>query len=87
MLWPSTSLLEQHYADLSSKPFFKDLVAYMSSGPVVAMVFEGVNSVALSRKIIGETRPSESLSGSIRGDFCIEVGRNVIHGSDSPSNA
>eukprot|EP00775_Hariotina_reticulata_P007882 gene7882-8078_t len=81
------SLAEKHYADLSSKPFFPALVDYICSGPVVAMVWEGKNVVATGRKMIGATNPQASEPGTIRGDFCIEVGRNVIHGSDSVENA
>lgn len=87
MLWPSKQLLEEHYKDLATKPFFGDLVQYMSSGPVVAMVWEGANAVSFCRKVIGETRPLESPLGTIRGDLCLEVGRNVVHGSDSVETA
>eukprot|EP00744_Colponema_vietnamica_P000275 GILI01000491.1.p2 GENE.GILI01000491.1~~GILI01000491.1.p2 ORF type:complete len:163 (+),score=63.40 GILI01000491.1:40-489(+) len=86
-LQPTRELLEQHYADLSSKPFFGGLITYMLSGPVVAMVWEGRNVVASGRKMLGETRPAESTPGSIRGDFCVDVGRNIIHGSDSVASA
>ncbi|KIZ07861.1 nucleoside-diphosphate kinase [Monoraphidium neglectum] len=78
---------EKHYADLSSKPFFPALVDYIISGPVVAMVWEGKGVVATGRKIIGATNPLASEPGTIRGDFAIEVGRNVIHGSDTVENA
>ena len=78
---------EKHYADLSSKPFFAGLVAYMCSGPVVCMVWEGKDVVKTGRKIIGATNPLASEPGSLRGDFCIEVGRNVIHGSDAVESA
>lgn len=81
------ALAEKHYADLSSKPFFPALVDYIISGPVVAMVWEGKNAVATGRTMIGATNPQASAPGTIRGDFCIEVGRNVIHGSDSVENA
>ncbi|GAB2224316.1 hypothetical protein Droror1_Dr00005069 [Drosera rotundifolia] len=81
------SFAEQHYADLSSKPFFNGLVEYIVSGPVVAMVWEGKNVVRTGRKIIGETNPAESAPGTIRGDFAVEIGRNVIHGSDSVESA
>ena len=87
MVTPSKEHLEQHYADLSSKPFFPSLVAYMASGPVVAMVWEGVNVVLEGRKMLGATKPSESALGTIRGDFCVEVGRNVCHGSDAVESA
>jgi len=80
-------LLEQHYADLAERPFFPGLVKYMSSGPVIAMVWQGTNVVKTGRKMLGETNPADSLPGTIRGDFCIEVGRNIIHGSDSVESA
>jgi len=79
--------LAQHYADLSERPFFAGLVKYMASGPVVAMVWQGQNVVKTGRKMLGETNPAESLPGTIRGDFCIEVGRNIMHGSDSVESA
>jgi len=72
-----------HYADLSSKPFFGSLVDFITSGPVVAMVWEGKGVVKTGRTIIGETNPAASLPGSIRGDYCVDIGRNIIHGSDS----
>ncbi|GMH21634.1 hypothetical protein Nepgr_023476 [Nepenthes gracilis] len=78
---------EKHYADLSAKPFFNGLVEYIISDPVVAMVWEGKNVVATGRKIIGATNPAESAPGTIRGDLAVEVGRNVIHGSDSVESA
>ncbi|KAK2988923.1 hypothetical protein RJ640_026191 [Escallonia rubra] len=78
---------EKHYEDLSSKPFFNKLVEYIISGPVVAMVWEGKNVVVTGRKIIGATNPSDSAPGTIRGDFAVEIGRNVIHGSDSVESA
>ncbi|CAK9188045.1 unnamed protein product [Ilex paraguariensis] len=78
---------EKHYEDLSAKPFFDGLVEYIISGAVVAMVWEGKNVVATGRKIIGATNPSLSDPGTIRGDFAVEIGRNVIHGSDSVENA
>ena len=79
--------LEKHYADLSKKPFFAGLVEYMGSGPIVAMVWEGQGAVATGRKMLGETKPSESAPGTIRGDFCIDIGRNICHGSDSVESA
>ncbi|TYZ63444.1 hypothetical protein PybrP1_007303 [[Pythium] brassicae (nom. inval.)] len=84
---PSREHLEQHYADLAGRPFFPGLINYMSSGPVTAMVWEGTNVVAEGRKMLGATKPSESALGTIRGDFCVEVGRNVCHGSDSVESA
>ncbi|KAF4073513.1 hypothetical protein AMELA_G00244060 [Ameiurus melas] len=80
-------LLKQHYIDLKDRPFYHGLVKYMSSGPVVAMVWEGLNVVKTGRVMLGETNPADSKPGTIRGDFCIEVGRNIIHGSDSVESA
>eukprot|EP00331_Platyophrya_macrostoma_P015917 CAMPEP_0176475106 /NCGR_PEP_ID=MMETSP0127-20121128/43416_1 /TAXON_ID=938130 /ORGANISM="Platyophrya macrostoma, Strain WH" /LENGTH=145 /DNA_ID=CAMNT_0017870653 /DNA_START=57 /DNA_END=494 /DNA_ORIENTATION=+ len=84
---PTKELLEEHYADLKEKPFFKGLIEYMLSGPVVAIVWEGTGVVATGRKILGETNPLASAPGTIRGDFAIDVGRNVCHGSDSVETA
>ena len=78
---------EKHYADLKEKPFFKGLVEYVISGPVVAMVWQGKDIVKGGRTLIGATNPANSAPGTIRGDFCIETGRNVIHGSDTVENA
>lgn len=86
-VWASEDHLKQHYADLSSKPFFPGLVKYMSSGPVVPMVWEGLNVVKTGRVMLGETNPKDSAPGTIRGDFCIQVGRNIVHGSDSVESA
>ncbi|EKX49482.1 hypothetical protein GUITHDRAFT_93413, partial [Guillardia theta CCMP2712] len=83
----SEDLLKEHYADLSSKPFFAGLVEYMKSGPVVPMVWEGDGVVKAGRTLLGATKPSESAPGSIRGDFCIDVGRNICHGSDAVESA
>jgi len=84
---PSKELFEQHYGDLKDKPFFPGLISYVMSGPVVGMVWQGTNVVKTARKMLGETKPLESNPGTIRGDFCIDVGRNIIHGSDSIENA
>ncbi|KAI4470944.1 nucleoside diphosphate kinase [Holotrichia oblita] len=86
-VWPTEELLQKHYADLSTKPFFPGLVKYMSSGPVVPMVWEGLNSVKTGRVMLGATNPADSAPGTIRGDLCIQVGRNIIHGSDSVESA
>uniref|UniRef100_A0A452QIL5 Nucleoside diphosphate kinase n=2 Tax=Ursidae TaxID=9632 RepID=A0A452QIL5_URSAM len=85
--WASEELLKQHYIDLKDRPFFPGLVKYMNSGPVVAMVWEGLNVVKTGRMMLGETNPADSKPGTIRGDFCIQVGRNIIHGSDSVKSA
>merc|ERR550532_3995336 len=82
-MWASKELLENHYADLKGKPFFPGLINYMNSGPVFAMVWEGKEVVKMGRKMLGETNPLASAPGTIRGDFCIDLGRNICHGSDS----
>uniref|UniRef100_A0A7N0T063 Nucleoside diphosphate kinase n=1 Tax=Kalanchoe fedtschenkoi TaxID=63787 RepID=A0A7N0T063_KALFE len=82
-----SAFAEKHYADLSAKPFFNGLVEYIISGPVVAMVWEGKGVVKTGRTIIGATNPADSAPGTIRGDFAVDIGRNVIHGSDSVESA
>lgn len=84
---PTEQLLRQHYSDLAEKPFFPKLLQYMLMGPVVCMVWEGKGVVATGRKMLGETNPLNSAPGTIRGDFCIDVGRNICHGSDSVESA
>ncbi|KAJ3513228.1 hypothetical protein NLJ89_g3062 [Agrocybe chaxingu] len=79
--------LEKHYADLKGKPFFPGLIKYMASGPVVAMVWQGLDAVKTGRVMLGATNPLASPVGSIRGDFCLAVGRNICHGSDSVESA
>jgi nucleoside-diphosphate kinase len=83
----SKELAEAHYADLSSKGFFSSLIDYITSGPVVAIALEGKSVVEQARKIIGATNPLAADPGSIRGMYCIDIGRNIIHGSDSVENA
>lgn len=80
-------MFEQHYSDLSTKSFFPALVEYVTSGPVCCMVWEGDNVVLTGRKMLGATKPFDSAPGTIRGDFCIDVGRNICHGSDSVESA
>ncbi|KAM9774146.1 nucleoside diphosphate kinase B-like [Syngnathus typhle] len=87
MLQASEDLLMEHYSDLKGRPFFPDLVNFMSSGPVVAMVWEGKGAVKTGRVMLGETDPANSKPGTIRGDFCIDVSKNIIHGSDSVESA
>merc|ERR1712154_331100 len=87
MMHASEELLKEHYADLSSKGFFPGLVKYMNSGPVVPMVWEGLNVVKTGRVMLGETNPAASAPGTIRGDYCIQVGRNICHGSDAVESA
>ncbi|KAF8911939.1 nucleoside diphosphate kinase [Gymnopilus junonius] len=79
--------LEKHYADLKGKPFFPGLIKYMAAGPVVAMVWQGLDSVKTGRSMLGATNPLQSPPGSIRGDFALAVGRNICHGSDSVESA
>jgi len=83
----SRELAEKHYAVHSDKPFFAGLVEFITSGPVVAMVWEGEGVIAAARKVIGATKPLEAEPGTIRGDYGITVGRNIIHGSDAPETA
>ncbi|KAK9530818.1 hypothetical protein VZT92_012298 [Zoarces viviparus] len=87
MLHASKEHLTEHYIDLKDRPFFPTLIKYMSSGPVVAMVWEGKGVVKTGRVMLGETNPADSKPGTIRGDFCIDVGKNIIHGSDSVESA
>lgn len=83
----SKAHLEEHYCDLREKKFFPSLIEYMASGPVVPMVFEGLDAVKQGRAMLGATNPLQSLPGSIRGDFSIQTGRNIIHGSDAVESA
>lgn len=78
---------KEHYAEHEGKPFFGELVSFITSGPLVAMVLEGGQAVTAARQVIGATNPLEASPGSIRGDFAIEVGQNMVHGSDSPESA
>ncbi|HHU76498.1 MAG TPA: nucleoside-diphosphate kinase [Firmicutes bacterium] len=80
-------LAERHYAEHVGKPFFKDLVSFITSGPVVAMVWEGQNAIQVVRTMMGKTDPQEALPGTIRGDFGLFTGNNIVHGSDSPESA
>lgn len=82
----SRELAETHYGVHRERPFFAGLVEYITSGPIVAMAWEGNNAIAAARATIGATKPVEATPGSIRGDFGMEVGRNLVHGSDSPEN-
>ncbi|KAJ8363630.1 hypothetical protein SKAU_G00124610 [Synaphobranchus kaupii] len=86
-LHASEELLKEHYSDLKDQPFYAGLIDYMHSGPVVAMVWEGLNVVKTGRVMLGETDPADSKPGTIRGDFCIKSTRNIIHGSDSVESA
>ncbi|MGG3842281.1 nucleoside-diphosphate kinase [Anoxybacillus kestanbolensis] len=83
----SRELAEQHYAEHKERPFFRELVEFITSGPVFAMVWEGENVIATARQMMGKTNPQEALPGTIRGDFGLTVGKNIIHGSDSKESA
>ncbi|KAM7386668.1 hypothetical protein PAMA_009334 [Pampus argenteus] len=87
MLQVSEDLLSQHYSELRMKPFYPSLLHYMTSGPVVVMVWEGPNVVQTSRVMVGHTNPAEAQAGTVRGDFSIHVSRNVVHASDSLEGA
>jgi len=87
MMRPGEAHLREHYADLAARSFFPGLVKYMNSGPVVAMAWEGQGVVKTGRVMLGETNPAASLPGTIRGDYCIQVGRNICHGSDAVESA
>jgi nucleoside-diphosphate kinase len=80
-------LAERHYAEHAERPFFGELVEFITSGPIVAMVLEGKGAVKAARQVIGATDPLEAATGSIRGDFAVEMGQNMVHGSDSPESA
>lgn len=81
------AMAKKHYGEHVGKPFFDGLVDYITSSPIIAAVFEGTNAVAASRQLMGSTRPTEAAPGTIRADFGLEVGRNLVHGSDSVASA
>jgi nucleoside-diphosphate kinase len=87
MLHPDKALAQRHYAVHQGKPFYDDLVDYISSAPIVAAVFEGEGAVARIRQAMGATDPAQAEKGTIRGDFGLSIGENSVHGSDSPENA
>ena len=87
LLRVSEQQASQHYAEHEGKPFYPDLVEFITSGPVVAMVLEGPAAVATVRTMMGTTNPLDSAPGTIRGDYALDLGRNVVHGSDAPSSA
>src|SRR5206468_5320646 len=78
---------KQHYAEHEGKPFFGELVEFITSGPLIAMVLEGQDAVTAARQVIGATNPLDAAPGSIRGDFAIELGQNMVHGADSDESA
>ncbi|PLR82650.1 nucleoside-diphosphate kinase [Bacillus canaveralius] len=83
----SKELAEQHYGEHKERPFFGELVDFITSGPVFAMVWQGENVIAAARQMMGATNPKDAAPGTLRGDFGVTVGKNVIHGSDSPESA
>jgi len=87
MMTINQNLAEEHYKEHKDKPFFSDLVSFITSGPVVAMQLEGENVVTQIRNLMGTTNPSDATPGSIRGDLATELDRNVVHGSDSDESA
>ncbi len=80
-------LAAQHYAEHEGKGFYEELVTFITSGPLVAMVLEGESAIVAARQVIGATNPLEATTGSIRGDYAIAVGQNMVHGSDAPESA
>ena len=82
----SEVLAKQHYAEHTERPFFGELVGFITSGPIMALIFEGEQAIKAARQVIGATNPLEATTGSIRGDFAIAVGQNMVHGSDSPES-
>jgi nucleoside-diphosphate kinase len=83
----SEAKAQEHYGEHKGKPFFDGLVKFITAGPIVAMVWEGKGAIAIARSTIGATNPAAANPGSIRGDFAVEIGRNVVHGSDGPESA
>lgn len=83
----SEDLAKTHYGEHSERPFFGELVDFITSGPVFAMVLEGEDAIKVARTVVGATNPAEANPGTIRGDFGLTVGKNIIHGSDSPESA
>ncbi len=83
----TTELAERHYAEHAGKGFFGELVEFITSGPLVAMVLEGESAVEAARQVIGATNPLQASPGSIRGDYAIELGQNMVHGSDSTESS
>ena len=87
LMQPGEELANEHYAEHSEKPFFGELVSFITGGPLVAAVFEGTEAVRAARQLIGATDPIEAAPGSLRGDFALEVTFNMVHGSDSDESA
>lgn len=87
MLWMDEALAKRHYAVHIDKPFFKDLLKFITSGPIIAAVFEGENAIEVARNTMGKTDPAKAAKGTIRADLGENIERNMVHGSDSPENA
>jgi nucleoside-diphosphate kinase len=87
MLHVDKTLAQRHYAIHQGKAFFDDLVCFITSAPLIAIVFQGENAVQIIRQMMGDTDPSKAPSGTVRGDFGIDIGHNLVHGSDSSENA
>merc|ERR1712166_321041 len=87
LVQPTQQMAENHYADLSTKKFFPGLTKFFSSGPIVAMCWEGKDVIKQGRQMLGQTQPLDSMPGSVRGDYSIELGRNIMHGSDAADSA
>jgi nucleoside-diphosphate kinase len=83
----STEIAQQHYAEHAEKAFFSDLIAFITGGPLVAMVVAGDDAIKAMRCLMGATNPTEAVPGSVRGDFATVIGENIVHGSDTPENA
>jgi nucleoside-diphosphate kinase len=87
LLTASRETAETHYAEHAERPFFGELVEFITSAPLVAAIFEGDEAIVAARQLIGATNPLEAATGSIRGDYAVQVGQNMVHGSDSPESA
>ncbi len=87
LLTTPRELAEEHYAEHKERPFFGELVDFITGGPLVALVLEGQDAIKAARQLIGATNPLEAAPGSIRGDYALEIGQNLVHGSDSPESA
>ena len=86
-MWVSRELAEKHYAVHQGKPFYPGLIDYITSGPVLAMVWEGTDAIKAVRQVMGATKPTEAAPGTVRADFALEMGRNLTHASDQPETA
>jgi len=87
LLVPSQEQGEEHYAEHADKPFYDDLVEFITSGPAVPMVVEGEDAIGVVRDMVGETDPKEAAPGTVRGDYALDIGRNCVHAADSPGSA